>query len=466
MDENQGDPCEGLGGRALEGDEPRECQFDSLVGLTHNYAGLAYGNVASQSHSAHPSNPRAAALQGLEKMKVVADWGIPQAVLPPLRRPKIEWLRDLGFEGSDDQVIRSAAREPVLLAAASSASSMWAANAATVSPAEDAADGRLHFTPANLASSLHRSLEAGSMTILLRRIFADAALFQVHDPLPSAVALTDEGAANHLRLAPHFGAAGIEVFVYGRHALDPTAPQPSRYPARQTLQASQAVARRHRLDPHRTFFVQQHPAAIDAGVFHNDVISVGHLNLLLTHSAAFVDQAVAVQQLQAGYRASFQQELLVAEIPETRLSLKEAVASYLFNSQLLSVENGQMLLVCPQECHDLPAARRTIEQLLAGEFTGGTQPIRDVRYLDLRQSMNNGGGPACLRLRVVMNGRQRQAVQGRIWLDDALYQDLQTWIQRHYPEQLRPADLGDPHLARLAQTAHRELEQIMELPLE
>jgi len=460
------------GDRTWQGGDPRwtgdllECQFDSLVGLTHNYAGLSYGNVASQTHGASPANPRMAARQGLAKMRAVAALGIPQAILPPLPRPCVDWLRRMGFEGEDRDVIRAAAsQDPVLLAAASSASSMWAANAATVSPACDTADGRLHLTPANLASSLHRSLESEQMTRLLRQIFADAALFQVHEPLPSAVALTDEGAANHIRLAPEFGAPGLEVFVYGRHALDPQAPHPVRYPARQTLQACQAVARRHRLDPRRTLFIQQHPDAIDAGVFHNDVISVGHLNLLLTHSAAFLEQEARLQQLQACYRACFQQDLAIIEIPATCLPLYDAVSSYLFNSQLVSGANGTKVLICPQECRENPAAYHAIQQILAGEYTSGSRPIQEAVFLDLRQSMNNGGGPACLRLRVVLSGRQREAVRGRIWLDDSLFHDLEDWISKFYPERLLPADLGDPELAVVAHAAHRELGQIIDLPL-
>ncbi|MBL8892931.1 MAG: N-succinylarginine dihydrolase [Planctomycetaceae bacterium] len=443
-----------------------ECQFDSLVGPTHNYAGLAYGNVASERNRAQASNPKLAAQQGLEKMWQVASLGVPQAILPPLVRPQIAWLRNLGFAGSIAEVIRqSALTDPALLAAAYSASSMWAANAATVSPSPDTADRRVHFTPANLTSSLHRSLESHDMAPILQAIFADDLHFYVHSPLPAAVALADEGAANHTRLAPTFSAPGIELFVYGRNALNHTAKQPLRFPARQTLQASQAIARRHGLANERTLFVQQHPLAIDAGVFHNDVISVGHLGLLLVHEQAFLDQPQVLERLHAQYEQLFNQPLVVAEIPNASLSLADAVQSYLFNSQLVNTTNGRTMLVCPQECEVVPNARATIDRLLAGEFTSGKPPIDSVKFLDLRQSMNNGGGPACLRLRVLLSQTERDAVRGRVWLDRGLYEDLKSWIDQHYRDRLEPSDLTDPALAEQAFAALQDLEQIIELPV-
>src|SRR5690349_2574420 len=128
----------------------RELQFDGLVGPTHHYAGLSPGNLASQAHAGEASNPRAAALEGLTKMRRVRELGIVQAVLPPQPRPSVALLRRLGFTGTDVAVLsRALAEAPDLLHAASSASSMWAANAATVVPASDSADGKTHFVPAN-----------------------------------------------------------------------------------------------------------------------------------------------------------------------------------------------------------------------------------------------------------------------------------------------------------------------------
>src|SRR5438874_9593839 len=251
-----------------------EINFDGLPGPTHNYSGLAEGNLASERHKSLASNPRQAALQGLAKMKALADRGFAQAVLPPHERPDMAALRAVGFAGDDSAVLRSAAKAaPQLLAACSSAAAMWVANAATVSPSADTADGRVHFTPANLVSHFHRSLEAPTTTRILRAIFADERRFVVHDALPAAAQFGDEGAANHMRFAEP-GTPGVELFVYGRAAFDPDVPAPRRFPARQTREASEAVARRHGLAPQRTVLARQNPEAIDAGAFHNDVVAV------------------------------------------------------------------------------------------------------------------------------------------------------------------------------------------------
>src|SRR5579871_2761022 len=147
----------------------REHQFDGLVGPTHNYGGLSAGNVASTEHEGQVSNPRAAARQGLAKMRFVHDLGVAQAVLPPHDRPSLASLRRLGFRGSDEEVIaRAAEGDGLLLRQCSSASAMWTANAATVAPSSDTADGRVHFVPANLQQMFHRSIETPTTTRILR----------------------------------------------------------------------------------------------------------------------------------------------------------------------------------------------------------------------------------------------------------------------------------------------------------
>ena len=179
-----------------------DVNFDGIPGPTHNYAGLARGNLAAERNARQVANPREAALQGLAKMRALAARGFPQAVLPPHERPVVAALRALGFAGRDADVVARAARDaPQLLAACSSAAAMWVANAATVSPSADTADGRVHFTPANLVAHFHRSLEAPTTTRVLRAIFADPRTSSVHDPLPAAPQFGDEGAANHTRFA-------------------------------------------------------------------------------------------------------------------------------------------------------------------------------------------------------------------------------------------------------------------------
>ncbi|WP_442488881.1 N-succinylarginine dihydrolase [Halomonas litopenaei] len=433
-----------------------EVNFDGLVGPTHNYSGLAHGNVASMSHGGLVSNPREAALQGLAKMKALKDAGYVQGVLPPQQRPDLGALRSLGFAGDNGQVLAQAASQaPQLLRAVCSASSMWTANAGTVTPSLDAADGRVHFTPANLQSSFHRFLEPETTGRVLAAIFADPAHFAHHPVLPATPAFSDEGAANHTRLCGEHGEPGVHLFVYGRQAFGGDGVEPRRFPARQTLEASQAIARQHGLGEHQVVYAQQHPDAIDAGVFHNDVIAVGNGPVLLYHELAFRDEEATLDAL----REKMSTPLIPVRVPLEAVSLEDAVASYLFNSQLLSNDDGSMTLVVPGECQEREAVWRCIQDHLLA----GNNPIGEVVVKDVKQSMRNGGGPACLRLRVVLSQAEREALSGRVLLDDALYADLVTWVERHYRERLAPEDLADPRLAEETLAALDELTSLLAL---
>jgi succinylarginine dihydrolase len=436
-----------------------EFNFDGLIGPTHNYAGLAHGNLASQRHGGAVSNPREAALQGLKKMKFLADLGIGQAVLPPQERPDLRALRRLGFGGSDVHVLESAGREdPGLLAACYSASSMWAANAATVSPSADTRDGQVHFTPANLVSQFHRSLESATTSRILRAIFQDESVFAHHRPLPASMQLADEGAANHVRLSSAHGDGGIEIFAYGRSSAEAGAMGPRKFPARQTLQASAAVARLHQLDRGATLFIRQNPSAIDAGVFHNDVVAVGNQNVLLCHESAFDDRAAARLEIESAYRGRAGHDPILIEVSEEQVSLADAVQSYLFNSQLVTLPDNSMALICPAECERIASAREFISRLLEMRT-----PIRSAHFIDVRQSMNNGGGPACLRLRVVLTERERAAVLPSVFLTDALYGALTDWVRRHYRDTLSAADLADPKLVTESRDALDELTTMLDI---
>ncbi|WP_323170266.1 N-succinylarginine dihydrolase [Pantoea agglomerans] len=430
-----------------------EANFDGLVGLTHHYAGLSFGNEASTRNQLQPSNPRLAAKQGLLKMKALADMGYVQGVIPPHERPNIAALRQLGFGGSDEQVLAAAGKTaPGLLSAVSSASAMWVANAATVSPSADSLDGRVHLTVANLNNKFHRAIEAPETAWLLRSIFRDDRHFAVHDALPQVAMFGDEGAANHNRLGGAYGERGVQLFVYGRDSSH-EGKAPQRYPARQTREASEAVARLHQLSPESVLYAQQNPAVIDQGVFHNDVIAVSNQQMLFCHQHAFVNQPELLAQLRSRVPG-----FVALEVPENRVSVKDAVETYLFNSQLLSRPDGTMMLVLPEESRQHPGVWRYLCEQVEADT-----PLKALKVFDLRESMYNGGGPACLRLRVVLTPQEQQAMNPAVLMNDRLFSTLNNWVDRHYRDRLTQADLVDPELLREGRDALDELTKLLDL---
>jgi succinylarginine dihydrolase len=408
-----------------------EINFDGIVGPSHNYAGLSLGNLAATAHAGDVSYPRAAALQGLAKMRGNLALGLAQGFLVPPPRPNAGWLAALAAD---------AATDPVLVAGAWSASSMWTANAATVSPAPDTADRRCHLTVANLVTMPHRSHEWPDTLHQFELVFADRDRFAVHGPVPACFG--DEGAANHMRLTRAHGEAAIEIFVYGRSG--------GRFPARQHEQASRIVARRHGLDPARVLFLEQSPEAIAAGAFHNDVVAVANERVLFCHETAFAEPEAAF----AAIRQAFPEAEIVV-VPDSAVSLAEAIRSYLFNAQLVTLPSGEQALVIPTEAWDSPAVRRFLDALIAGNG-----PIRRVVPVDVRQSMANGGGPACLRLRVVADPA---TVDPRFLLDADKADTLERVIGRHWPSEIDPRDLGSPTLAAAVRRARGELLQALDL---
>lgn len=430
----------------------REVNFDGLVGLTHHYAGLSFGNEASTKHRFQVSNPKLAAKQGLQKMKALADAGFVQAVIPPQERPNVDVLRQLGFSGSDEQVVEKAGTQaPHLLSAASSASSMWVANAATVAPSADTLDGKVHLTVANLNNKFHRATEAVTTERVLRAIFKDDSRFSVHEALPQVAMFGDEGAANHNRLGGDYGEPSTQLFIYGRDDTGHVAP--SRYPARQTLAASQAVARLNQVNPGQVVFAQQNPQVIDQGVFHNDVIAVSNRQVLFCHEQAFARQEKLLATL-----AERVPGFMPIQVPTRAVSVQDAVETYLFNSQLLSREDGSMLLVLPQESQNHQGVWRYLSELVKGD-----NPISELKVFDLRESMANGGGPACLRLRVVLTQDEIRAVNPAVLMNDTLFNTLNDWVDRYYRDRLMQADLVDPQLLREGREALDALTKILHL---
>jgi succinylarginine dihydrolase len=408
-----------------------EINFDGIVGPSHNYAGLSLGNLAATASAGDISYPRAAALQGLDKMLGNLALGLAQGFFVPLPRPNLGWLGELAADPTMD---------PALLAGAWSASAMWTANAATVSPAPDTADGRCHLTVANLVTMPHRAHEWPHTLRQLQLAFADKRHFAVHGPVPPCFG--DEGAANHMRLADGHGAPGVEIFVHGRSR--------GRFPSRQHEQAGRLVARRHGLAPDRVLFLEQSPEAIAAGAFHNDVVAVANENVMLAHERTFADPTRAWEAI-----AEKLPGVQIVAVPENVLSLEEAVRSYLFNAQLVTMPEGGQALVIPNEAWESLPVRRFLDALVASNG-----PIRCVFAVNVRQSMANGGGPACLRLRVVADPA---TVDPRFLLDERKGEVIGAIVDKHWPHQIDPSDLGSPTLAESVTAARAALLDALDL---
>jgi len=409
----------------------REINFDGIVGPSHNYSGLSLGNLAATRNAGHVSRPRAAALQGIDKMRSNLALGLAQGIFMPPPRPARAWLAELGttIDGADHHIAANAM----------SASAMWAANAATVSPAPDTADGRCHLTVANLKTMTHRSHEWPATLAQLKLAFAGNA-FAVHGPVPPAFG--DEGAANHMRLAPSHGEPGVEVFVYGVSG--------GPFPARQNVEASRAIARLHKLDPDRTIFAAQSEEAIAAGAFHNDVVAVANGPVLFAHEKAFADRNALINALTERLP-----DFELVEVPEAEVPLGDAVRSYLFNAQLVTPPDGMMTLVAPTECRDTPSVGSWIERHLASNGA-----IRRVEFVDVRQSMANGGGPACLRLRVQCDPAE---VDPRFLVDEAKLDRLAAVIESHWPSEIGSADIQSASLVADVEAARSALLAALDL---
>ena len=412
----------------------KEINIDGMIGPTHHFGGLGVGNIASLASQNSIANPQAAALEGLAKMELVASVGVGQYYLPPPERPNWLWLESLGFGGDRRDALKRCLDEaPNVLSAAYSSAFMWTANAATVAPSSDTQDGFLHLLPANLCCNLHRGQEAIERRDQLQAMFSNVKNACVHEPLPSVFALRDEGAANHMRLCGTDGRNAIHVFVYG-----PNESQQTRFTPRQSELAARRVASCLRLNQRDCVFVQQTPQAINAGVFHNDVIAMSNRNMLIYHELAFENSARVVETIGQRFREKTGERLEDHCISDADLRLEEAVQTYLFNSQLLTVDSDQMDLLCPIQCVNSPSVLSLVNDWVSKEKSR----IRRVSYLHLDQSMKNGGGPACLRLRAMLTESEFTELDDRFEVTNERLEKLREEVKTRYPSTLKLSDLA------------------------
>ena len=432
-----------------------EINFDGLIGPTHNYSGLSDGNIASKKNFFSVSNPKEAALQGLKKAKILINAGLNQGLFLPHERPFISGLKKLGFSGDNETILKSAYEySKVLLSNFSSASSMWAANAATISPSPDTKDGKVHITPANLNTMFHRSLESDFTYTQCKLIFSDTC-FVVHKPALSISGYGDEGAANHLRISKTHEDKGFEIFVFGESAFKEEAfaeYQKTSFIKRQALEVSKSVALSHKLDRNNVFYLQQHPRAIDKGSFHNDIVSLSNENIFIAHEKAFLNRDVLNHVLK--HLELEVENFNYIEIPDKEIPLDDIISSYLLNSQLFTNGEGEMQLILPAEVQNYENCMQWLDKLKQ------TSDVKLFDFVNIKQSMMNGGGPACLRLKVILNEDEIKKVNKNFILNNKRLELIEDLIEREYRDELYPDDLKDPSLLDESRRVLDELTQI------
>ena len=432
-----------------------EINFDGLIGPTHNYSGLSDGNIASKKNFFSVSNPKEAALQGLKKAKILINAGLNQGLFLPHERPFIPGLKKLGFSGDNETILKSAYEySKVLLSNFSSASSMWAANAATISPSPDTKDGKVHITPANLNTMFHRSLESDFTYTQCKLIFSDTC-FVVHKPALSISGYGDEGAANHLRISKTHEDKGFEIFVFGESAFKEEAfaeYQKTSFIKRQALEVSKSVALSHKLDRNNVFYLQQNPRAIDKGSFHNDIVSLSNENIFIAHEKAFLNRDVLNHVLK--HLELEVENFNYIEIPDKEIPLDDIISSYLLNSQLFTNGEGEMQLILPAEVQNYENCMQWLEKLKQ------TSDVKLFDFVNIKQSMMNGGGPACLRLKVILNEDEINKVNKNFILNNKRLELIEDLIEREYRDELYPDDLKDPSLLDESRRVLDELTQI------
>ncbi len=437
-----------------------EVNFDTLPGPTHFYGGLSFGNVPSMENVGSYSNPKMAALQSLEKMKLLDRLGVKQAILPPHERPYLPLLEKLGYTGSPEAILKGVEKfDPWLLEQLGSSASMWAANSATISPSVDSIENRMQITPANLASNLHRFIEAEFYSRLFKVIFPNPIFFSHHDPLPPIRPFFDEGAANQMRFCKSHEGPGIECFIFGSRQGQTFPPLPSKFPARQSLEACSSIIRLHKLFNGHFLSLLQNPEAIDQGSFHNDLVATSNQNLLLIHEKALFDQDANLDYLKKMVSSVCDTELIIFEIKEEDLPLKEALSTYFFNVQIVTLADNTMNMIAPMECQNNSKAFALHKKIL----DDNNIPITEIHYIDLHQSMKNGGGPACLRLRVVCKESEQKEILQTVFYSARLHDRLTEFIHKHYPDKFRSEDLSNPILYNKQRLALEELTQILNL---
>ena len=113
-----------------------------------------------------------------------------------------------------------------------------------------------------------------------------------------------------------------------------------------------------------------------------------------------------------------------------------------------------MQLILPEEVKDFSNCMSWLDKL---------KQISDVKtfnFVDIRQSMMNGGGPACLRLKVILNEEEQNNLNQKFLMNNKKLDSIKLLIEREYRDVLYPDDLKDPSLLDESRRVLDELTQI------
>ena len=176
-------------------------------------------------------------------------------------------------------------------------------------------------------------------------------------------------------------------------------------------------------------------------------------SLMVVHEQSFIPE----HQEQVRRYLTERNDVQYYEVKQDELSVADAVSTYLFNSELLETAPGKFTLIAPSECSNHAGVARVVERLQ------GQGALDTVHYLDVRESMRNGGGPACLRLRVVLTPEQERAMHQGVVYNPEMHNRLAGWVTTHYRDRLVFDDLRDPELVRELDRAYNELEGLLDM---
>lgn len=178
-----------------------------------------------------------------------------------------------------------------------------------------------------------------------------------------------------------------------------------------------------------------------------DAVAVSNENVLFVHSHAFEEREWIYDTIRKSVPS-----VQIIEAPVDRVSLADAVSSYLFNSQLVTLPDGQTALIAPSECRENAAVWAWLNDSIVGQTA-----ITRIEVIDVRESMRNGGGPACLRLRVAMSDAAVVAVDQRFLVNESTCDRLERIIEGHWPEQIAASDLSNAELWATCRAARQTL---------